>query len=304
MRNLIFFFLSCLLLKPALAQEMNEEFALDDGSSISRYYFPEKHQLGHRYVDVWTPTGRIPGEPLAVLYVQDGQNLFREEDAFGGQPWQLHRTVQRLIDAGTIVPTMIVGIWHSNNRYSEYLPEPAFDALADSLQQILLSENKGNPTGATYLQWLVEELKPFIERQYSTYLDQRYNFIMGSSMGGLISSYALASYPEHFFGAACLSTHWPLSLVSNRQDLSEGYRNWLAEALKSHERHLLYMDYGTETLDAWYEPHQEAFNLALRQISYWQNESNFVSKKFEGAEHNEVAWRERADAPLSFLLRP
>ena len=60
-----------------------------------------------------------------------------------------------------------------------------------------------------YLAFLVEELKPFVDATYRTLPDQPHTLVMGSSMGGLISLYALEQYPHVFGGAGCLSTHWP-----------------------------------------------------------------------------------------------
>ena len=55
---------------------------------------------------------------------------------------------------------------------------------------------------------MVEELKPFIDNNYSVFSDKRNTAIMGSSMGGLISMYAVSEYPKVFGAAACMSTHW------------------------------------------------------------------------------------------------
>lgn len=67
----------------------------------------------------------------------------------------------------------------------------------------------GLPISDHYLEFLVAELKPFIDSQYRTLPGQPHTFIMGSSMGGLISLYATLEYPHIFAGAGCLSTHWP-----------------------------------------------------------------------------------------------
>ena len=64
--------------------------------------------------------------------------------------------------------------------------------------------------GNNYLKFLVEELKPFIDATYSTRKDRNHTFHMGSSMGGLISAYAVAKYPDVFGGAGCLSQTFTL----------------------------------------------------------------------------------------------
>jgi enterochelin esterase-like enzyme len=116
---------------------------------------------------------------------------------------------------------------------------------------------------------------------------------MGSSMGGLISLYAAARYPEVFGGVGAVSTHWPAC---------DGcVVDWLAAHMPDPRTHRLYFDHGTATLDAMYAPHQTRMDAALRAGGYVESE-NWITRRFEGAEHNEAAWRARGDTPLRFLL--
>ncbi|MDW8466083.1 MAG: alpha/beta hydrolase-fold protein [Chloroherpetonaceae bacterium] len=144
-----------------------------------------------------------------------------------------------------------------------------------------------------YLRFLVEELKPFIDSTYRTRPEQSHTFIMGSSMGGLISLYAICEYPHIFGGAACLSTHFPAA---------DGA---VIEYMKSHlpdpATHKIYFDYGTETLDAQYEPYQQRADAVMRQRGFIEGK-NWITRKFPGDEHSERAWRKRVHIPLLFLL--
>jgi predicted alpha/beta superfamily hydrolase len=115
---------------------------------------------------------------------------------------------------------------------------------------------------------------------------------MGSSMGGLISLYAISQYPQVFFGAGCVSTHWSAGL--------EVLVDELAKMLPDPGTHRLYFDYGTTGVDAPYEPYQLQMDKYLRAAGY--TESNWLTRKFEGADHNEAAWRARVKIPLEFLL--
>ena len=112
-------------------------------------------------------------------------------------------------------------------------------------------------------------------------------------MGGLISIYAICEYPDRFAGAGCMSTHWPAAggIVVD----------YLANALPEARGHRLYFDYGTATVDALYEPYQEEVDQILIAKGYRQGE-DWVTLKFDGAEHGERAWRERVHIPLEFLL--
>lgn len=298
----------CLIVQtPLHAQikfEGKELINLPDGHQLIRYVLPEAGSLQGRYVDVWLPRNVSPDQKLGVVYAHDGQNLFDPQSAYGGETWDLHQTAQQLIDNGQLAPFMIVGIWNSSARFEEYLPTPAFTGLSAAKRTQLQKERSGQPKSDEYLRWLVTELKPFIDQQFPTFSEPKHTVIMGSSMGGLISAYALAKHPDVFGGAGCLSTHWPLSLKVNDVSNSLPYRQYLANNLPKDGQHRLWMDHGTTTLDAWYEPHQKAFDAVIKKVPAWQSAKNYQSKKYPGAPHNEVAWRERAAEVLFFLMTP
>ena len=96
-----------------------------------------------------------------------------------------------------------------------------------------------------------------------------------------------------FGGAGCVSTHWPAG------------ENMLVDYMGSHlpqpGAHKLYFDYGTATLDELYEPFQQRMDAHLQAAGYTQGK-DWITRKFEGAEHNEAAWRVRVEIPLRFLL--
>lgn len=306
-----FFLLVCLLFQQSHAQVSTlvsiphrSLVNLADGHQIHRFEFDACGSLAGRKVDVWLPKNLEKNARLAVVYAQDGQNLFDPQSAYGGESWLLHQAAQKLIDSGKIKPVMIVGVWNSPQRFSEYLPSPALTALSPALLEKLSKERGTKPLSDEYLAWLSLELKPFIDGHFATSGEPENTLIMGSSMGGLISSYALTQYPMIFGGAACLSTHWPISLTINDTAFSGPYRRYLSQKLPRSGNHKLWMDYGTATLDAWYEPHQLAFNKALQKQPGWKFNKNVISKKYPDAPHNEIAWRARSAEVLQFLLAP
>lgn len=156
-----------------------------------------------------------------------------------------------------------------------------------------------------YLRFLVEEVKPFIDKEYSTNKSVEHTFVMGSSMGGLISLYALCEYPEVFGGAACMSTHVPMILSKElskekADQWSRAFRNYLDENLPTANSRIIYMDRGDATLDAYYPPYQDELDKLMRKKG-WKGPM-WVSKVFPGAAHTEVDWNKRLDNPLLFLL--
>ncbi len=247
-----------------------------------------------RPVDIWLPPGYDPmGETrYPVVYMHDGQNLFDPELAFGGVDWGIDEALVRLIHEGQTPGAIVVGIWNvGEQRWLEYMPQKALSwpqAVQPFTQQM-----GGPPLGDAYLSFLVHEVKPFVDTRYRTLPEREHTVVMGSSMGGLASLYALCEAPEVFAGAGCLSTHWPAG-----DGIAIGY---LRHALPPPGRHRLYFDYGTETLDAGYEPYQLQADEVLRAAGYREG-VDWITRKFPGAEHSERAWRERVHLPLLFLL--
>lgn len=249
-----------------------------------------------RTVDVWCPpayatsTTRYP-----VIYLHDGKWLFDSAWLDGGIDWGIDEAMMRLITDNHVPGAIVVGVWTtSQQRACEYMPQKPMELPeARPLLDRFRVDEGGDPASDQYLAFLVKEVKPFIDQTYRTLPDQRHTSIMGSSMGGLISLYALVEYPATFGGAGCLSTHWPIG----ERLLVE----YLGRALPPAGSHRLYFDYGTIGLDATYEPYQRQMDSFVRAAGYVQ-EGDWVTRKVEGGEHTEAAWRVRVHRPLEFLL--
>lgn len=273
--------------------------------------FRSRHVLSRRVV-VWLPPGyESSTERYAVLYMHDGQNLFDPRTAMGGETWGVEQHLATLLRERRIRPTIVVGIDNTRWRSREYAPAGAVARLPAQVRPLVAD---GDPRSDEYVRFLVEELKPFVDARYRTRPGRDDTFVMGSSMGGLISLYALASRPDVFGGAGCLSTHWPLTgsgeLLGHEHGrppdarvatLAASYRDWLREHLPRAGAHRLYFDHGTEHLDAVYPPLQAEVDVLLRDKGYGPRD--LLSRAFPGTYHNEAAWRARLDVPLEFLLR-
>ena len=252
-----------------------------------------------RHVDVWLPAGYPqPGVRYAVLYMQDGQNLFDPRNAYGGVAWEVDSTLAALGPA--VRPCIVVGIWNTDRRFPEYTPARPYATMSFAARTELERERPGLPLSDDYLKFLVQELKPYIDQHYQTSPRRADTFVAGSSMGGLISLYAALEYPQVFGGAACFSTHWPLSLQENRPDFTAAMVAYLDQKLPRSPKPRLYFDHGTATLDAWYAPHQLRVDSTGRAHGYAA--SHWRSRRFAGAAHNEAAWKQRVGPALQFLL--
>ena len=139
----------------------------------------------------------------------------------------------------------------------------------------------------------MEDLKPFIDTRFKTKKGRESTFIAGSSMGGLLSAYAICEYPEVFGGAACFSTHWP--------PLEGVFLEYLKSNLPDPATHKIYFDHGTEGLDGEYEAFQMIADSAMKARGYEHSE-NWITMKFEGAGHIEKEWHSRFHIPMELLF--
>jgi len=226
--------------------------------------------LSPRPITVWIPS--YPHSCMSVLYAHDGQNLFHPEQAFGGVDWGLQHTLESMIGSGKARPTMIVGLGNTPERLEDYAP---------------------GERGEAYLRFLVEDLMPQLSRHFPVSPLRHDHFLLGSSMGGIISACALCLYPEYFGGAACLSTHWTYHDGSMIE--------WLQSRLRPPGRHRWYFDYGDQTADAPYAAYQKRVDEMFRERGYRQGQ-DIQTLSFPGADHSERAWRARVHLPLHFLL--
>jgi enterochelin esterase-like enzyme len=270
--------------------------------------FPSKF-VRARTIDIWLPNNYSLKNKYAVLYMHDGQMLFDAESTWNKQEWKVDEIVGGLIDSSKIKNTIVVAIWnHSDIRHSDYYPQKPFDLLPQKFKDSIFSEGqkqfgtsfKGLQSD-NYLKFIVEEVKPYIDANFSVHSNMENTFVAGSSMGGLISMYALCEYPKIFGGAACLSTHWPGFMPQENSPVPAAFFKYLAQNLPSPKTHKIYFDYGTETLDEFYLPYQNQLNELLAMKGF--NISNSRNLKFDGHDHSENSWNKRFQIPVEFLLK-
>ena len=259
-----------------------------------------------RNVTVWLPPGYETGSGRhPVLYMHDGQNLFDASKANFGE-WGVDEHLGRLIANGQVRAPIVVGIWNTPLRLREYVPANLIEALPAEVRNDVQAIYGGAPLSDAYLRFMVEELKPFIDQIYRTLTGPADTLISGSSMGGLISLYALMKHPQVFGAAACLSTHWPLridglddpaALAVWRDKVVGAWTRVVAEGLPVPGAHRFYFDRGDETLDQFYATFQSRIDAVFCERGYGPRD--FQTLLFPGAQHNEASWNGRLDVPLN-----
>ena len=230
-----------------------------------------------RNIDIWLPKNYSTKTKYAVLYMHDGQMLYDPEMSWNKQAWNTDDVASELIKSGKTKPFIIVGIWNGGEtRHPDYFPQKPFENLSQKdkdtviaqLQKSGRTKDVFQPKSDNYLKFIVEELKPYIDKKYSVLKDQKNTFIAGSSMGGLISMYAICEYPKIFEGAACLSTHWPGTFTLDNNPIPNAFLNYLKTNLPNPKNHKIYFDTGDQTLDALYPEIQKKADSIMKEKGY------------------------------------
>ena len=162
-----------------------------------------------RRLHIWLPEGYAEnGEHYPVMYFFDGHNLFSDEDATYGKSWGMKAFLE-----GWEKPLIVVGVECSHEgamRLTEYCP---YHFTKGFLGEI-------NGTGDATIRWMIDTLKPMIDREYRSMPFRDCTAIGGSSMGGLMSLYAAVRYNLWFSKAACLSSTIGPCMEDFREDIA------------------------------------------------------------------------------------
>lgn len=222
--------------------------------------------LEPRDIIIWLPPSydSKSEKRYPALYMHDGQNIIDPATASFQVDWQIDETADSLIRAGEIEEIIIVGIYNTINRRSEYSP---------------------NDTGYRYMDFIVNELKPYIDRNYRTKPEGTFTAVGGSSMGGLISFMLAWEYPDVFSKAACLSP----AFIYRNYDYVEEVRNY--DGMK--KPILLYIYNGGVDLEERLQPGIDEMMKVLDEKGYKINEDYYWFKDPE-AVHFESAWAEKS----------
>ncbi|MEE1031039.1 MAG: alpha/beta hydrolase-fold protein [Ruminococcus sp.] len=238
---------------------------------------PELSGKQKRRVYVYLPSSykKDPNKRYPVLYMFDGHNVFLDSDATYGKSWGMKDYMDR---TRTQMIIAAVECNHSpdNGRLREYSP---YDFNDFSFGPV-----KGE--GRKTMDWMVNKFKPEIDRRFRTIPDREYTYIAGSSMGGLMSLYALMKYNHVFSKAAALSP----SLWTAPKKLEQMIRN-----ARINPDTTLYMDYGSEEL-ANHPGQAEYFEKITSALL--RKEVLLNSRIVPGGDHSEASWERQ----LSFFM--
>ena len=226
------------------------------------------------------------GDSYPVLYLHDGQNVFDAATSFAGVEWGVDETAQRLIGEGLIEPLIIVAVFNmGEDRIHEYAPtRGVYDHT---------SERKKRSRGLArqYGDFLINELKPYIDKKYRTKRGAEFTGLGGSSLGGLVTLAIGILYPQAFTRLIVMSP-------SIWWDDFSIYR--LVDSIEDKPPLKIWLDTGTNE-PGW----EQARELRNRLVEKgWKVSDDLQYLEVEGADHSEGAWAARVDPALRFLFPP
>lgn len=230
---------------------------------------------------VYLPPGydESGGRRYAVLYLQDGQNLFDGETAYvRGMDWHVGETADRWIASGEVEPLIIVGIYHAGpRRIEEYTPTRV--------------RRLGGGKADVYGRMLIEEILPFIGMRYRTAGGPERTGLGGSSLGGLAAMY---------LGLRCSAVFGKLAVLSPSVWWDQREILRIVRKAPLEQRPKVWLDIGGE------ESARAVADVALLRDALiergWAPDSDLHYAVVERAAHNEAAWGERVGDFLKFLF--
>jgi predicted alpha/beta superfamily hydrolase len=285
---------------PALARP-TETGRLIEYESVAAADLPDQR------LTIWLPPGYDrKADRYPVIYMHDAQNLFDPTKSGFNKVWAADKAMLKVVATGKVRPHIIVGIWAPGPaRYRQYLPKTIYDAAPADVRAQMDATAHGAILSNAYLSWLAGPLKQWVDANWRTQPGRDDTTIIGSSMGGLMSCYAFLERPDVFGRAGCVSSHWPAvdpRVVGQANQAVAGlWDRWFAENLGAADGRRLWMDHGTETLDAYYAPYQKAVDARFT-ASGWRKAIDWESRVYPGAAHEENSWALRLPEIFTWLL--
>ena len=245
-----------------------------------------QHLRTSRRITILRPRFRgIGARPVPVLYLNDGQNLFDPARAFAGNTWRVAETVNRLVDENRIPALMVVGVDHGGiERAREYLP------VEDER-----NPHARRPLGRQYIEFLIREVIPFVERTYEVIRRTSARGLGGSSYGAVSALLTVLERPG-VFGRLLLES--PSLYVGNRILLRKARRapRWPARiSLGVGSQETSRPEINQETVG-----NVRALETILRHAGLGPKRLRVIVQ--EGATHSEGSWAARLPQALGFLF--
>ena len=242
---------------------ISEKFEIPQLKTTRRIwiYLPKDYETSHKKYE--------------VMYLQDAQNLFDDATSYAGE-WQVDETLNKIFEK-TGKSLIVVGIDNGGEKRIEEL-SPYKNA------------KYGGGNGDNYVKFIVENLKPFIDKNYRTKPQRKYTTIGGSSLGSLISVYAAVKYPETFGKVLAFSSAFWFNAKELNEFISSSKVN-----LKQQKYYFIQGKHEDEDIEE--QTNRVIENLKSKNVK----SKNIFLKIDEDGKHNEMYWRREFEVAVLWL---
>ncbi len=223
-------------------------------------------------------------ELYPVLYAHDGQVLFKDYDDYNGESWGI---MEKYMNDPDLPELIIVGIASGKTRNNELLP-------------VSVERNKSGKffggKASEYLDFIVNRLKPIINKKYRVLKSPENTGIIGMSLGGVCTTYAATKYSDHFTRFGCCSTAFPpvrkeMVEIVKKSDFSNVKKMYLDVGTKESES-----EKGSE---AYLETNKEMYGILKEKLDPERIRFEII----EGAQHDEPDWADRFPEVIKYLFK-
>ncbi len=275
-------------------------------------------EYDERKIQIYFPGNKIIDSETTFIIMNDGEELFNAGDSWHNKEWGIDEKLNELSINENNFKIVIIAVDSAKKgqglfidetkRYAEYFPKEAIDYFENGLKKKLYQKYI-NQESLHYLDFLIQDLIPFLEDKFMMKLDNQNLGIIGASMGGLSALNALIENPQKFKFAGCISTHWvgirPSSylLLPITQNVygDKATTNAIIKYVENNINNLgnqkVYFDHGTEGLDSLYADPQATINSIFEE-----NKKDYKSLIFKGEDHDAPYFGGRIDYVLNYLI--
>jgi len=271
-----------------------------------------------RKIQIYYPNNKKINSDTLFIFMNDGEELFDAAESWHNMEWGIDEKIEQMNLNESELNFVIIAI-HSakkgnrffvdeTKRYAEYFPKESIPYFDSGFKKRRYQEWVNN-NNLYYLEFLTEDVIPFVEEKFDTSLNNKNLGIIGASMGGLAALNALIEHPDLFGFAGCISTHWvgikPLEYVllplvgkiDGDDDTANAIISYIEDNITNIDDQKIYFDHGTVGLDSLYSTPQRRVNKILDSKS-----KDYKYLVFDGYDHYAPEFGSRFDSVLEYLV--
>ena len=243
-----------------------------------------KSGTNERRIQIYYPYSKNVNNQTKFIIMNDGEELFSENDSWNGKAWNIDETFKDLKTQKENLNLVIIAIdsakringniLDETRRYAEYFPKESIKYIDENLKRSIYS-NFIDSQKFNYQDFVINKVIPSIEKKFDTKLNRDNLGIIGASMGGLSALNMSIENPEIFGFVGCISTHWvgikiseylilPFRMkISGDESTTKAIQKYIKDNVSKLSSQKLYFDHGTVGLDSLYENPQNEINKIL-----------------------------------------